>query len=280
MLVEEMLVTMLCSRLAGCLFAASVLAPPGASWQASSARADWPCGAKLDAAYFAVAEATGGHVMLTAPDELPKAAAPLAALGDHRQTLFRRLGTMNAGTHEFRVPIDPSVESIVFSISVQCLQHADVLPPSGVLGQGDDVNDFRFRAWRVVIVNRPGPGVWTIRAAGSGLVGVTVQGRSALQIAQVRFSAGDSTMLARSPRPGGENVVSIDIEGSTSQVEASMVDATFRKIAPLPLTSGPLEGSYLSRFTPGAAPFRILIEGKDANGVSFQRLHAPLFTPK
>lgn len=272
---------MMYSQLAWVL-AATVLAPSSAPRQdqVSSIRVDWPCGERLDATYFATAEATGGHVMLTPPEELPKAGAPLAALADHRQTLFRRLGSLNAGTHEFRLPIDSSVESVVFSMSVQCLQNADVLSPSGVRWQGNDVSDFKSRAWRVVIVKRPDPGVWIIRVAGNGLVGVTVQGRSALEIAQVEFGAVDSTTLAHSPRLGVDNIVRIAMNGVTTPVEASLVDATFRKIAPLPLTAGPMEGTYLSRFTPGAAPFRVLVEGKDANGASFQRLHAPLFTPR
>ena len=269
------------SRLIGWLLAATLLAPSSAAWQqqASSTRAGWPCGAKLDASYFAVAEATGGQVMLTPPEELPKASVPLAAFGEHRQTLFRRLGPMNDGTHEFRVPIDSSVESVVFSMSVQCLQSADVLSPSGTRPQGDGATDFNSRAWRVVIVKRPEPGVWTMRVGGSGLVGVTVQGRSALAM-QVAFGAVDSPTLARSPQFGVETVVTIHTEGATSQVEASLVDATFQKIAPLPLETGPTEGTYLSRFTPATTPFRVLVEGRDANGVSFQRLHAPLFTPR
>jgi hypothetical protein len=72
----------------------------------------------------------------------------------------------------------------------------------------------------------------------------------------------------------------MEMTGATTQIEAWRVDATLRKIAPLPLTAGPMEGTYLSRFTPDAAPFRVLVEGKDAKGMSFQRLHAPLFTPE
>lgn len=268
------------SRLSGWLLAATLLAPPSAPWhQVSNTRAGWPCGAKLDASYFAVAEATGGQVMLTPPDELPKAGVPLAALGEHRQTLFRRLGPMNDGTHEFRVPIDSSVESVAVAMSVQCLQNADVLSPSGARPQGDDATDFTSRAWRVVIVKRPEPGVWTIRVGGSGLVGVTVQGRSAIAM-QVQFGVADSTTLTRSPRPGVENVVTIHIEGAASQVEAWLVDATFERIARLPLEGGPTEGTYLSRLTPSTTPFRVLVEGRDATGASFQRLHAPLFTPR
>ena len=31
-------------------------------------------------------------------------------------------------------------------------------------------------------------------------------------------------------------------------------------------------------FTPGAQGFRVMVEGKTADGTPFQRVHAPLFT--
>lgn len=40
-----------------------------------------------------------------------------------------------------------------------------------------------------------------------------------------------------------------------------------------------MESSYVSRFTPGVEGLRVVVEGKDADGVPFQRVHAPLFTP-
>lgn len=269
---------MICPRLTGLLLAATVLAPLRATQEEPRAPAGWPCGAKVDMSYFAMAEATGGQVWLTPPDELPKTGGPLAAFWDHRQTLFRSLGPMDAPTQEFRVPVDSSVESVVFSMFVQCLQNAEVLSPSR--GPGGESSDARSRAWRVLVVKRPEVGVWTIRVSGSGLVGVSAQVRTALEIAQIQFGVGGTTTLARSPRQGVENLVFIDMRGAARQVEASMVDATFRKIAPLTLTAGTREGTYQARFTPSAAPFRVLVEGKDANGIAFQRLHAPLFTPE
>ena len=100
--------------------------------QTSSTRAGWPCGARLDPSYFQVTEGSGGHLLLLAPGEIGDAAALLTEFDKHRQTIFRLAGTINPGVHEFRVPIDSSVESVLFSISVQCLQTADVARPSGV----------------------------------------------------------------------------------------------------------------------------------------------------
>jgi hypothetical protein len=271
------------SRMTGWLVAAAVLAVHsliGAQQQSSNPRAGWPCGARLDSSYFRVAEGSGGHLLLLAPSEIGDSAALLTAFGAHPQTIFRLAGEMKPGMHEFRVPIDSSVESVLFSISVQCLQAADVARPSGALVGGADVTDLsNFRAERMVIVSRPEPGVWTIRAAGSGVAGVMVQGRSALGIAQVEFAAVGSTAFTPVPVAGVENAVRIGLSRHAPQVDASLVNGAFRRIALLTLTPGETESSYVSRFTPGTEGFRVLVEGKDADGVPFQRVHAPLFTP-
>jgi hypothetical protein len=249
--------------------------------QTSRARGGWPCGARLDPSYFQVSEGSGGHLLLLAPAEIGDAAALLAAFSDHRQTIFRLAGSINPGVHEFRVPIDSTVESVVFSISVQCLQTASVTRPSGTPLTGDDgVTDLsNFQAERMLIVQRPEAGVWTIRASGSGVAGIMVQARSTLAITDLQFAAVDSTAFTRVPSAGVENVVRIGLSGPAADVTASIVNAAFRRIAPLTLTAGDTEGSYVARFTPGAQGFRVMVEGKDAGGVPFQRVHAPLFTP-
>ena len=248
--------------------------------QQSSARAGWPCGARLDPSYFQLTEGSGGHLLLLAPAEIGDSAALLTAFGNHRETIFRLAGSINPGVHEFRVPIDSTVESVVFSISVQCLQTASVTRPSGApLTAGDGVTDFsNFQAERMLIVQRPEAGVWTIRAAGSGVAGIMVQARSPVAIADLQFAAAGSSVFTRVPTAGVENVVKIDISGGVTDLRASIVNAAFRRIAPLTLTAGDTEGSYVSRFTPGAQGFRVLVEGKTADGTSFQRVHAPLFT--
>ena len=253
----------------------------GAQQQTSNPRAGWPCGARLDPSYFQVAEGSGGHLLLLAPAEIGDAAALLTAFGDHRQTIFRLAGAIKPGVHEFQVPIDSGVESVLFSISVQCLQTAEVMRPFGVpAGGGAEVTHLsNFLAERMVIVKRPEPGVWTIRTAGSGIAGVMVQARSALGIAQVQFAAVGSTAFTSVPLPGVENVVKIGITGHATEVEAFVVNGAFRRIATLPLRAEETEDSYVSRFTPGAEGFRLTVTGKDADGIPFQRVHAPLFTP-
>lgn len=262
--------------------AAAVLVGPiliAAQQQTSTPRSGWPCGARLDTSYFQIAEGSGGHLLLLAPEEIGDSATLLTAVGSHPQTIFRLAGSFRPGVHELQVPIDPSVESVIFSISAQCLQVAHVLRPSGLPASGDDVTDLsNFRAQRMVIVARPEPGIWTIRVSGSGVSGVMVQARSAIGISQLQFAPSGSTTSNAVPAVGVENVVRMRISGKFTEIRASLVSGEFRRIADLPLEAGDTEGSYVSRFTPGAQGFRVLIAGKDAEGVAFQRLHAPLLT--
>ncbi len=250
-----------------------------AQQQTPNARTGWPCGARLDPSYFHVAEGTGGHLLLLAPEEIADSATLLTAFGSHPQTIFRLAGSLTPGEHDFHVPIDPSVESAIFSISVQCLQVAYVLRPSGQSAAGEGVTDLsNFRAQRMVIVARPEAGTWTIRTSGSGVAAVIAQSRSDIGISQVQFAPVGSTAFTAAPAAGVENNVRIQVTGKVAGIRASLVTGALQKIADLALDPEETGGSYSSRFTPGPRGFRVLVEGKDANGVAFQRLHAPLLT--
>ena len=262
--------------------AAAVLVAPtliGAQQQ-STPRGGWPCGARLDPSYFHVAEGTGGQLLLLAPEEIGDSATLLTAVRNHAQTIFRLAGSLTLGVHDFQVPIDPSVESAIFSISAQCLEVAHVLRPSGLSASGDDVTDLsNFRALRMVIVAKPQPGLWTIRVSGSGVYAVMVQARSATGISRVQFASADSTISRAVPTAGVENVATLKISGTFTEIRGSLVSGEFQKMADLPFERGDAEGSYVSRFTPGAESFRVMIACTDAEGFAVQRMHAPLLTP-
>jgi hypothetical protein len=263
------------------LMAAALAAPMllPVQQQTSNARSGWPCGARLDPSYFQLTEGTGGHLLMLAPEEIGDSATLLTAFDSHPQTVFRLAGSLRPGDHDFQVPIDSSVESAIFSISVQCLQVAQVLRPSGLPVSGDGVTDLsNFRAQHMVIVAKPEPGIWTIRTSGSGVAGLVVQARSAIQISPVQFAPSGSTTFTTVPAAGVENVVRIQMTGRFAEIRASTVTGGLQKIADLPLEPGPTDGSYVSRFTPGTQAFRILVEGKDATGVGFQRMLAPLLS--
>jgi hypothetical protein len=188
---------------------------------------------------------------------------------------------MTPGPHEFRVPIDPSVESVLFSVSVQCLQTVDVVQPSGLPASGEEVTTLsNFRAERMMLIKRPEPGVWTVSVSGSGVAGVVVQARTAIGISDVQFAPAQSSSFTAIPSAGVENAVRIRLGGNLAGMQASLVSGVLAPIAKLPLEVNETDGSYRSHFTPGQAGFRVLIVGKDSEGHVIQRMNAPLITAR
>ena len=253
----------------------------GAQQQPSTPRGNWPCGARLDPSYFQVAEGSGGHLLLLSPEEIADSTALLTAFGRHPQTIFRLAGSLTPGPHDFRVPIDPSVESVLFSFSVQCLQTVDVVQPSGLPASGEGVTTLsNFRSERMVIIKRPEPGIWTVSVSGSGVAGVVVQARTAIGISDVQFAPAQGAVFTAIPSAGAEHAVRIRLGGNLTEIQASLVSGVFAPIAKLPLEANKTDGSYRSHFTPGQNGFRVLIVGKDSDGNVVQRMSAPLITAR
>jgi len=234
----------------------------------------------MDPSYFGLAEGTGGHLLLLAPEEIADSTTLLTAFDNHPQTISRTAGTIQRGLHEFSVPVDSSVESVLFSMSVQCLQRAEVVRPSGDPAIGDDISDVsNFKAERMVIVRRPQPGMWTMRVEGNGVGGIVVQARSAIALTQVEFAASSNRAFGAIPAAGVENSMRLRVRGDVSDLHAVLVDGTSERLADLKLESGDGDGTFVSRVNPGTTPFRVLLTGVDAQGHPFQRVSASLLTP-
>lgn len=222
----------------------------------------------------------GGQLLLLAPEEIGEAAALLTVLGSHRETIARIAGAIQPGLQEFSVPIDSSVESVVFSMSVQCLQLAEIVRPSGAPAIGDGIVDLsNFRAERMVIVRQPEPGTWKVRIAGRGIGGIVVQARSAIGIAQVGFASPPGARFGTIPKAGVENAVRIGMNGDASGLRAYLVNGSFERLVELARDGSATDETLVSRVIPGTAPVRVLVTGRDAAGYTFQRVTAPLLTP-
>jgi hypothetical protein len=95
----------------------------------------------------------------------------------------------------------------------------------------------------------------------------------------VEFAPEPGATFSAIPLAGVENTVRLHVSGDAPDIRASLVSGNFQQLADLPLAAGEATGTYLSRFTPDAAPFRVLVTGKDTDGFFFQRMSAPLVTP-
>jgi hypothetical protein len=200
----------------------------------------------------------------------------MAAAMAHRATVLRAGGQLAAGLHEFAVPVDRA-DSLLFSISVQCLRIVEIVRPSGEVLQasGAGVDYSHFEAGLFVTIAHPDVGLWHVRLSGSRLFLTAVQARAALSLDAPRFVPDGP------PRVGVPQVVRFRVDGARD-VRARLVTQGFQDLAPIALRSEP-DGAggetFAGEILPTARSFRVVVSGRDAEGLAFQRVHAPLFEP-
>jgi von Willebrand factor A domain-containing protein 7 len=254
-------------------------------------RADWPCVGRPDPTYFRTAEASGGQVFLFDPSELAESSALMIGTMKHHETIFRAAGDLNEGVHSFTMPIDSTVESALFSVSLQCLQVVEITSPSGqqVSGPGEGVEFHQFQAGRIVTIAKPQTGRWTVTVSGKGLFFLVVQAKSTLSLASVRFverrgrPGHEGLMpLEHPPRSGVPTLLEASLSGRASDVSFSLISSTAESSRPANLApdadaTSDGETSYLGEVTLDRRNARLRVTGIDEQGLPFERVNPPLF---
>ena len=241
----------------------------------------WPCEGKVDPSYVRGAEATGGKVMLVHPTEIAATAAEMSASRRHGETVFRAGGHVAGGTYEFDIPIDSTIDGAHFFVSLQCLQSATVIEPSGDELRADeaDVEVHEFRAIRMFTVGRPAPGPWRVRATGRGLMTVLVRARTPLSLTRVQLIE-NGTPVKGEPAPGARLRLVAGLTGAAGRIEGRLIawgGETLQRVDLAIQKASDLERIYAGEvIVPGAA-FRIAVTGVDAGGFPFQRVYEQMF---
>jgi hypothetical protein len=238
-----------------------------------------------------VSEGSGGQVFLLDPSEVATSATLLLARDGLDETLRRVVYDFEPGDRAFDVEVDPSVERVLFSISLQCLQAIDVVRPSGaiVAASDRDVTWTAFQAGRQVGVDQPEPGRWQVRLAGKGLLFMVVNARSSLSLDAVR-------LVREGGRPGHEGIFRDDtplrphtmrlleirlsrgITGPTFEIRGSG-DERIGRLPPVRQESDDEAEVFLSEFRVPGVPFRVVVTGQDSTGKTVQRVQGSLFQP-
>jgi hypothetical protein len=255
----------------------ALAAVPGvAQDQQPGSRPGWPCNGRPDPSYFRIAEGSGGQFFLFHPSEVADSGALMAAAMSHGATVLRAGGQLAAGLHEFPVPVD-RVDSLLFSLSVQCLQVAEIVRPSGAVLQAADprVEYHQYEAGRIVTVLQPDPGEWRVRISGTRLFLVTVQAKADLTMEAPRF-------VPEGPLQAGvARVFRFSARTDAQDVQARLVTQGFQDMAAIPLriVRDETGEDFVGELVLPTRPFRLVVTGRNAEGLPFQRVHAPLFEP-
>jgi hypothetical protein len=236
-----------------------------------------------------VSEGSGGQVFLLDPSEVASSATLLMARDGHDETLRRVVGELDPGVRTIEVHVDTSVERVLFSVSLQCLQEIEIVRPSGapVAASDPGVTWTAFQAGRQVGIAQPEAGLWKVRLAGKGLVFLVVHARASLSLDGVR-------LVRQGGRPGHEGMFRDDtplVPGTRRLMEITLspgileptfvmrgsADEELGAVPPVRLPGGEDEQTYLSEILVPAVPFRVVVTGRDITGKTVQRTQGSLF---
>ena len=241
----------------------------------------WPCSGKVDPSYIRSAEATGGKVLLFKPTEVSAAADDMSASRDHRETVIRAGGRLDEGVHDFEIPLDSTIESAYFFISLQCLQFVTVVQPSGDELPVDalEVNYRAYEAIRLFTIKAPSPGTWKVRMAGRGFFSLIVTAKADLALTGVSFVQDGVPIAGLAPL--GESVrLEASMSGEPRQVEFHFISMRAGLLQTVELGLAQqvdTRRTYAADVTLPSTEFRVLMTGIDANGFPFQRVTQHLF---
>lgn len=245
----------------------------------------WPCvaGKAVDPSYVRSAEATGGHVFLFDRSEAARSMVLVGNAGKHPDTVFRATGTLSTGSREFSFPVDSTVESLMVSVTLQCLRSITVLRPSNIEVHAGEpsVDDNRFRSGQILIVGKPEAGPWRVKIAGAGLFFVVAEAKTAISLDSVEF-------VEPGGRPGHEGL--FPVKGPIHLGEQRMLsvrmraphgESTFRLVNSAGETLEPLamktadesadDREFLGTLKLKHAAFRVAVQGRDEAGYPYQR---------
>ena len=264
------------------IFLAFVVWLPAAAYaQQQQGRRGWPCAGKVDPAYLRTAEATGGSVLMFHPSELGGAAAEVIASQRHEDTILRAGSQVGEGVYEYDVPVDSMIESIYFQVSMQCLQIATIVTPSGepLSTAAPGVEYHHFESIRLFVVHKPTPGLWKVTVGGRGLLLLNVRAKTSVTLSGVEFTQGDLPLRNGSP-VGRRLRVEARVSGAARQLIFYFVSPTGEPIWSFdlwPEEQSDDDRTYGGEVTTPDTDFRVAVAGHDENGFRFQRVDSRLF---
>lgn len=244
----------------------------------------------MDPSYVKAAESTGGQVFLFDRSEAGRSLALVRYGPSHTATIFRSTDTLSTGTRDFEFPVDSTVESLMVSVSLQCLQSITVFRPTDTEvhgGEPDVKEENRFKSGLILVLTKPAAGEWRVRIAGAGMFFAVMTAKSSVSLDRAEF-------VEVAGRPGHEGLfpikgpVHIGEQRTLSvAVTAPAGEKTFRLIdsagATLESLNLKAENSDESEFVGTVAlkhsAFRLVVLGRDEAGYPYQRVLARLFEP-
>lgn len=245
----------------------------------------------IDPAYVRGASETGGFLIplanRSAAEVTKLTSLFLAQLSGDLVRIASSKGTL-AGTTSLPFPIDATARRLVVLGNADSLSGFTLRRPSGaVVAAGDaDAQITTILQGRIVIVNAPATGSWTVELAGAGAYAIAVNANSPLEFrkfALVRPNAdihGGYFPISGQPLAGSTVTGDATVLGPFANAVFTAVDDSGTPIRPIALMRNFPDAAadhFLGTFQLPDVAFRMVAEGQDEAGNPFRREFPALF---
>ncbi len=209
---------------------------------------------------------------------------PVSNAGKHKDTIFRATGTLSTGSRDFSFPVDSTIDSLMVSVTLQCLQSITVHRPSDTeVHSGEpDVDDNGFRSGQILVIAKPEAGPWRVKIAGMGMFFVVAQAKSAISLDNVEFvgpggrPGHEGLFPVKGPiHIGEQRMLSVRMKAPQGEVAFRLVNSAGETLEPLGMKAADEsydDREFLGTLTLKHAEFRVAVEGRDEGGYPYQRV--------
>jgi len=238
----------------------------------------WPCTAgRLDPAFLDASESTGGQLFMFQRSEVAQSAAVNMASNGYKAAILRSVGNLN-GSRDFSFPIDSTVSSLLVMASIQCRNAVRLSRPEGAeVTAAESSSNIDLKAGRVIRIDRPETGTWSVRLTGTGVFLLSVLAKSEIAIGGISFHS------RHDPDLGIAQPMKLYLSGPVADLKFQLIDAAGAALSNPEDLEATSDGAYAATITPNSLRLRVLVTGADSSAQPFQRVYPILFraaTPK
>lgn len=240
-----------------------------------------------DPAYFELARRTGGQVFVTTHNEtgatIAKLMTPFVRNDLHLGT--QASVTLAGNTFTLPVPVDDTVAQVTFSVGMDNKGTINIRRPDGsvVAPSSAGVVFTDSLGARMVTIDRPMTGSWTVEVSGSGSALITAAFVTPAYLQSFEYV----NQAGRAEHQGLFPIEGRPVTGMTQTVQAIVFGMSgalqfeFRRpdgslIAPFPMANNdPRAGTaedFVGDITPPREPYLVYVTGRTAAGNAFQRV--------
>jgi hypothetical protein len=253
----------------------------------------------VDPAYIRGASETGGLLTFMQRNEVGKLTNLFLTQLSGDLTRILSSGGVLSGVSSTAFPVDSTARRLVVAVNTVDALISDfkLKRPSGAVVTASDpdasvvqLTDPFFTGrivGRILIIQAPATGSWTVELAGSGPFDISASASSPLELrrfAIVEHNAdihGGYFPISGQPLAGATVIGDATVLGPFASATFSAVDDSGTPLAALPLARNFPDAAadhFLGTFGLPLVPFRVVAEGEDETGHPFRREFPALFT--